>query len=129
MPPARPARSPRRWLAVLAVLLGLFLVFQVLTHLTFPRPLDAPRKVTRTVEAGIRRAAMLWRGMHTGDACPTVEQLRAEKLIDPVVRVADAWGTPFEIECSADETTIRSLGPDRKRSADDVLVPAPPPDH
>jgi hypothetical protein len=72
----------------------------------------------------LRRAAQTWRGEHSGDACPTPEELRATRLIDEETPLVDEWGSPFRIECTPDETTVVSCGPDRREgTADDIRVP------
>jgi hypothetical protein len=118
-PPARTL------VATALVVLGLAGVAGLTLVAIFPRFGGPGRPTTRTAAMELRRSAEMWRGMDAGERCPTLEDLRRARVIDPAAKVTDTWGTPFEITCTADETTIRSFGPDRTRSADDILVPDP----
>jgi hypothetical protein len=78
----------------------------------------------RLASRELRRAAETWRGVHSGDACPTPPELRAERYIDAATSIVDEWGSPFTIVCTADETTVVSRGPDRREGTpDDIRVP------
>ena len=56
--------------------------------------------------------------------CPSIESLVAAKELEPVDH-SDPWGNAFEIECSDDDVTIRSAGPDQNMgSSDDIVVPS-----
>lgn len=60
---------------------------------------------------------------HPGQ-CPTVDQLVASRELDATSNVADPWGTPYVIRCSADETYVISAGPDKRMDTqDDITVP------
>ena len=82
---------------------------------------------TTTIDAkAIRGLAAVWRTDHRSDECPTARQLRDDKLLDPSSKITDAWGSPFQIVCEADETSVLSLGPDRTaNTADDLREPDP----
>ncbi|HEY2512526.1 MAG TPA: hypothetical protein VGI39_16780 [Polyangiaceae bacterium] len=67
----------------------------------------------------------MWRAGHDGTVCPTLEQLENDKELEKATEVTDAWGTPFRIRCAEDDTFVTSLGPDRRPSADDIVVPEP----
>jgi general secretion pathway protein G len=79
-------------------------------------------------EKAIRPIAALWRSDHESDACPTVEQLRADGLLDASSSATDAWGSRYIITCEANETSVVSYGPDRRPNTDDDLR-EPDPDH
>jgi hypothetical protein len=81
---------------------------------------DLPAAAGRTSPE--RLVAELWRGTHAADECPTAQRLKDEGLIE---KSTDAWGTPFQITCSSDETTVTSFGPDKKPSDDDIVMPRP----
>jgi hypothetical protein len=80
----------------------------------------------RSAAMTLRQAAQVWRGTHSGEACPTPEELRATGLTDDKTPLVDEWGSPFQIVCTPDETTVLSRGPDRfEGTADDIEVPLP----
>jgi hypothetical protein len=81
--------------------------------------------LTRTPADKLRMAAMMWRGMHAAEKCPTLQALRDDRLLDPASNGTDAWGTPFQIACTSDETIVTSLGPDKQPSSDDIVTPSP----
>jgi hypothetical protein len=81
-------------------------------------------KETRTAAMELRRAAETWRGWHASDVCPTAELLKHDGMIDVASKVTDAWGAPFVIVCTSEETTVISRGPDGYLgNADDIRVP------
>jgi general secretion pathway protein G len=72
----------------------------------------------------IRDATIQWRAVHPGDDCPTVDQLKKEKILDTGFNVKDPWNSSFKLGCDADEITCTSAGPDRKEGTeDDIQVP------
>jgi hypothetical protein len=71
-----------------------------------------------------RSATLIWRSAHPTSSCPTVEQLKAEHVLDSGYNAKDAWGTPLELRCDGDEISGRSAGPDRRwGTEDDIFVP------
>jgi general secretion pathway protein G len=74
----------------------------------------------------IRQATIQWKALHSGEDCPSVDQLKAEKDLDTGFSVKDPWGTPFKLSCDSDEITCTSSGPDKKEGTnDDIIVPKP----
>lgn len=71
----------------------------------------------------LRRAAEMWRSMHDGSLCPTIELLKNDKMLDKGSKALDQWGRPFQIRCEDDDTIVTSLGADGRPSADDIVVP------
>src|SRR5205807_2471865 len=72
----------------------------------------------------IRDATIQWRAVHPGEDCPTVDQLKKEKILDTGFNVKDPWNTAFKLACDSDEITCTSPGPDRKEGTeDDIQVP------
>ncbi|WP_394833332.1 hypothetical protein LVJ94_43190 [Pendulispora rubella] len=83
----------------------------------------AQRVSTRSIAAKARQAAQLWRTT-ASDACPSVEQLKADRQLDSSTRYIDEWGTTLRIQCDDDETIVISAGADGKfGTPDDVQVP------
>jgi general secretion pathway protein G len=92
----------------------------------FPQLAKAKIRTTLANAREIRRQASSWRSEHTGDdACPTPLVLRQAELLDSDSKLTDAWDTPFRIACQETQTSVISLGPDKKESADDLVVPEP----
>jgi general secretion pathway protein G len=80
----------------------------------------------RTACNSVRSATLLWKNSHPSEDCPTIEQLKHEKLLDSGFSVKDAWGNPFKLACEADELVCTTAGPDRKEGTeDDIRVPPP----
>lgn len=72
----------------------------------------------------IRTAAQLWRADARDVACPTLDDLLKEELLERGTRKVDPWGSGYRIDCVGNQIVVASAGPDRKRgTADDVRVP------
>jgi general secretion pathway protein G len=69
----------------------------------------------------IRDATIQWKAIHSGEDCPTVDQLKQEKILDTGFSLKDPWGGLFKVSCEADEITCTSAGPDRKDGTEDDL--------
>jgi len=75
----------------------------------------------------IRSATILYysNSLHRG-ACPSVARLKADHYLPPYFRETDPWETPFTVQCTPDEISCGSAGPDRTWSTDDdILIPPP----
>jgi hypothetical protein len=85
------------------------------------------RQHTEAVKTSLntaRSAAVIWLLDFPG-RCPTVDQLKAAKVIDTSFNAKDPWGNPIELVCEGDEVRARTAGPDRKPgTADDIRVPS-----
>jgi general secretion pathway protein G len=78
----------------------------------------------KTACSTARSATLIWRSAHPSEDCPTIEQLKAEKVLDTGYNAKDAWGNPFKLACDADEIVCTTAGPDRKEGTeDDIRVP------
>jgi general secretion pathway protein G len=106
---------------IVVVILGL--IAAAVAVAVFPQDLKAEITMTHTNARTIRNQADAWRTEHGAEACPTPDRLVADKLLDRGSKTVDPWGTPFRILCHDDETTVVSLGPDRKESEDDIVEP------
>jgi general secretion pathway protein G len=82
--------------------------------------LEAAAHGARTIRAAVQSS---WIVTGTGD-CPTVARLVAHGALDADSPQTDPWGKAWRIECSGDEVSVSSDGPDRiHRTEDDVRVP------
>lgn len=81
----------------------------------------AKEKSALTDARTIRAAVKTWRMNEDGAACPTMDQLVKDGILDEDGRRNDPWGTTFKIVCVGDDVAIRSAGPDGKFDTDDDL--------
>jgi hypothetical protein len=91
---------------------------------------------TKTALSSARSATLIWLSEHptliwlsehpSSSTCPTVDELKAARVLDPGFSSKDAWGMPLEIHCQGGEIYGRSAGPDRRwGTEDDLVVPSP----
>jgi general secretion pathway protein G len=81
---------------------------------------------TNTACNSVRSATILWKNVHPGDECPTVDDLKHEGLLERAFNSKDPWGNQFKIACDVDEITCTTAGPDHKEGTeDDIQVPPP----
>lgn len=85
-----------------------------------PRLKAARITQTRTDAQTVSSAAMQYLIDNPGEGCPTVEQL-AGGYLSASTRLKDAWDNDFHIECSGDEVTVRSAGPDGNMGTEDDI--------
>jgi general secretion pathway protein G len=86
--------------------------------------IGSQKKVTESNARTLRRAVNFWRIEHDPRGCPTLQELHRDGVLDSDSPATDAWGTPWQIECSGESVTVTSHGPDRRAgSDDDIRVP------
>lgn len=72
----------------------------------------------------IRSAVRQWWVVGDNHGCPTMADLVQSRTLDEDSPQRDPWGKPWRIECSDDQVSVGSDGPDRERNTpDDVRVP------
>jgi len=76
---------------------------------------------TNTACDTAREATVMWKNNHPGDECPTIEQLKQDKMLGSDFSVKDPWGNPLKLACDVDEITCTTAGPDRKEGTDDDI--------
>jgi general secretion pathway protein G len=106
---------------IVVVILGLIAGAVALN--VFKQNAKAQITMSSTGAKTLRSAALMWRTENPGAECPTPERLVEAQLLDSSSKLSDAWNTPYQITCEDSETVVRSLGPDRKESEDDLVVP------
>lgn len=85
---------------------------------------SANLKLAKTACNTIRDATIQWKAVHSGEDCPTIDQLKKEKILDTGFNVKDPWNMNFKLACDSDEITCTSTGPDKKEGTeDDIHVP------
>jgi len=104
--------------AIMAMLAGGVAVFAL------PKFREAQVSTAETSARTIRTAIQDWQRVNNEISCPTISQLKQEKIIDTAANTDDPWGQPFRLTCSDDEIFVASDGPDKKQSTnDDISVP------
>ncbi len=84
----------------------------------------AKRRLAESDAHEIRKAARLWWADHEVSACPSLEALLRDKILERDGARHDPWGGEYRIECADEEVTVTSSGRDRKLGTeDDVRVP------
>lgn len=72
----------------------------------------------------IRGAVKSWWVMGDKQGCPTVNELIEDRALDEDSPRKDPWGKPWRIECSGEQVSVGSDGPDGERGTpDDIRVP------
>ena len=73
----------------------------------------------------LKQAIELWRSQNPGAECPTMDKLKADKVVATSTKSADPWDTPYEIVCEPEDTIVVSYGPDKKKNTKDDLRDPP----
>lgn len=85
------------------------------------RRVEAEKLQTAQAEVQAIHTAVKQRRDRAAGDCPGVEKLRAAGEVDAGAK--DPWGAPYNVQCSATDTTVASPGPDGKAATpDDVRV-------
>jgi general secretion pathway protein G len=107
--------------AILAMVAGGVAVFAL------PRFQDSQKKTAEAGARTIRMAVQQWQAANNETSCPTVSQLIQDKQLDTGQNTNDPWGQAYNLNCSDDEVTVTSNGPDKKKGGkDDIQVPKGP---
>jgi general secretion pathway protein G len=89
-----------------------------------PKYKESQIKAAETGARVIRTAVQSWQASNNETSCPTISQLVQDKQIDPGTSSNDPWGQPYTLNCSDDEVTVTSAGPDKKKGTkDDIKMP------
>jgi hypothetical protein len=90
-----------------------------------PRPRHSEIAAARTALATARQATVIWRQGFPDAPCPTVDQLKAAKVLDVGFNSKDPWGNAIELTCDGAEIRARTAGPDRRLgTTDDIRIPS-----
>jgi general secretion pathway protein G len=104
--------------AILAMVAGGVAVFAL------PRFQDSQKKTAEAGARTIRMAVQQWQAANNETSCPTVSQLIQDKQLDTGQNTNDPWGNAYSLNCTDDEVTVTSSGPDKKKGTkDDIAVP------
>lgn len=84
----------------------------------------ARNKTAATNARNLRAVVKLWLTEHDDSACPDVEALARDQVLDRDSPRLDPWGKPWHIECVEHDAVILSDGHDRlPGTADDIRIP------
>jgi len=83
--------------------------------------LDKAREKSTMSDAQALRSAVMLYVADNPRACPTVEDLVNERYLDGARRTADAWDTPFQINCEDGDIAVISAGKDLEFSTEDDI--------
>jgi len=109
---------------VLIVVAILAMVASGVAVFALPRFQDSQKKTAETGARTIRMAVQQWQAANNETSCPTVSQLIQDKQLDTGTNTNDPWGQAYNLNCSDDEVTVSSTGPDKKKGTkDDISVP------
>jgi general secretion pathway protein G len=133
MRPSHVIRATRRAASRGLTLVELVIVITIIGVLTAAISigvLQAGKKANigaaRTACNTVRQATQMWKAVHPGEDCPTVEQLKSDRSLDTGFSLKDPWGSAYKLNCDSDEITCTSAGPDHKEGTeDDIRVPQP----
>jgi general secretion pathway protein G len=104
--------------AILAMVAGGVAVFAL------PKFQESQKKVAENGARTMRMAVQQWQAANNETSCPTVSQLIQDKQLDTGQNTNDPWGQAYNLNCSDDEVTVISNGPDKKKGTkDDIAVP------
>lgn len=109
---------------VLIVVAIMALIAGGVGFLVLPRYRESQVKTAQTQARAIRGVATQYIALKgAANECPTVEQLIAEKELDPE-NEKDPWGQVFTLACDTDDVQVTSPGPDTQEGTeDDIIVP------
>ena len=80
-------------------------------------------KTARTSAQTIRRGVQVWQMTNGSTACPDLETLMTDKILDKGSNL-DPWKEPFRLTCQGDDIIVQSAGPSKKfGTEDDIIVP------
>ena len=119
----RHARRHRRQagmtlIEIMIVVIIMALIATAVGIAVLPARERANRQATLTDVRTVHGAAENY--MLEENECPTMENLVGEYL-NRSARTEDAWGNAFQIECSGNEITVRSAGPDGQMGTEDDI--------
>ncbi|MCA9580236.1 MAG: type II secretion system protein GspG [Myxococcales bacterium] len=114
-------RRKRQGMTLIEIMIVVIIMAMIATAVgiaVLPQFSKAKVKQAQSDAATIQSAVELYLASG-GDGCPTVEELVASKELKKGTATADPWGNDFDIECSGDDITVMSAGPDGQMGSDD----------
>ena len=110
-------------LEILAVVTIIAFVMGGSAFIIMPLFTKAGVSTAETSAKTIRKAVQVWQMTTGSTACPELDQLIAEKILDQGSDL-DPWKEKFRLTCQGDEIIVQSAGPSKKfGTEDDVIEP------
>ena len=78
--------------------------------------LDIARGDVKTLKTAVKLYSL-----RSSSACPSVEDLVEEEIIEPDTRREDPWETQYIIECAGSRADVFSAGPDKTSGTEDDI--------
>lgn len=124
--PSQKRRMPARGMTLLEVLAVVTIIAFVMGGAAFfimPMFTKAGVKTATSSAQTIRKAVQVWQMTNGSTACPELETLISEKILDTGSDL-DPWQEKFVLVCRDGEIIVMSSGPDKKAGTeDDIVVP------
>ncbi len=83
--------------------------------------LEKARIKSSKADAQALRSAVMLYVADNPRACPTVEELVAERYLDGTKRTTDAWDTEFQVTCDGVDIAVVSAGEDLQFNTEDDI--------
>lgn len=119
-------KDPRRQhgmtlVEIMIVVIIMALIATAVGVAVLPRLKQARIDSTRSDAQTVRSAVQMYVSENPGGDCPGMEDLTSGGYIDSSRRTADAWDNDFVVECSGDDISVISAGPDGQMGTEDDI--------
>ncbi len=123
---AAARRASQRGMTLLEILAVVTIIAFVMGGSAFiimPLFTKAGVSTAETSAKNIRRAVQVWQMTTGSTACPELNTLMTDKILEQGSDV-DPWQEKFRLTCQGDEIIVQSAGPSKKfGTEDDIIVP------
>ncbi|MCA9531391.1 MAG: type II secretion system protein GspG [Myxococcales bacterium] len=106
---------------IMIVIIIMALIAAAVGIAVLPQLKKARIKTTHTDAQSVRSAVTIYLSENPDKDCPTMDDLVQGQYLDKTKRTADAWNTPFKIECDGDNVAVVSAGPDKQFGTEDDI--------
>lgn len=121
---SRLRREAMTLVEILIVLVIIGLIATAVAVAVLPQFKKGQVKTAMTDAQSLRSAVTLYLGDNPGAGCPTVQDLVDGRYIDSQKRTTDPWNNEFTIDCSGDDVSVVSAGPDGQNGTEDDISTA-----
>lgn len=115
-------RAAERGMTLIEIMIVVIIMAMIATGVAvavMPQLEKSRIKTARSDVAAIRTAVQLYLADNPS-GCPTVEDLKQNRLLDSAKRTTDPWDQEFVIKCQAgDDPEVYSIGPDKQEGGCD----------
>lgn len=114
----------KRGMTLIEIMIVVIIMAMIATGVAvavIPQFKKSQEKAAKSDVAAIRTAVQLYQVENPGK-CPSVEDLKEERVISKDKRTTDPWDKDFVINCSGnDEPDVFSMGPDMQEGTEDDI--------